>query len=43
MSYTFDEELNENLFVIENLKPMQIPNMDLEIIMKGREAFTKEG
>ena len=42
MSYAFDEELNESPFIIEKLKPIQIPNMDLEIIFKGREHFTKE-
>ena len=42
MSYAFDEEIKESPFIIEKLKPIQIANMDLEVIFKGREYFTKE-
>ncbi len=42
MSYTFDEEIKESPFIIEKLKPIQIANMDLEVIFKGRKNFTKE-
>jgi ATP-dependent Lon protease len=42
MSYAFDEEIKESPFIIEKLKPIQIANMDLEVIFKGRKNFTKE-
>lgn len=42
MEYFFDEELkNRNPFTIVNLKPIQMPNMDLNEIFEGRKRFTK--
>ncbi|MCD2347238.1 protease Lon-related BREX system protein BrxL [Clostridium guangxiense] len=43
MNYYFDEEVrNSNPFSISNLKPIQMPNMDINEIFDGRESFTKE-
>ena len=43
MQYYFDEEnKNSNPFRIENLKPIQMPNMDLNEIMQERQHFTKD-
>ncbi len=43
MEYFFDEEIrNVNPFSISSLKPIQMPNMDLNEIMEGRKHFTKE-
>ena len=43
MSYTYYEEnKKESPFSISNLKPIQMPNMDLEEILEARKNFTKE-
>lgn len=43
MDYYFDEEVKGvSPFNISNLKPIQMPNMDINEIMDGREEFTKE-
>ncbi|MEH7119838.1 protease Lon-related BREX system protein BrxL [Neobacillus vireti] len=43
MDYYFDEEIkNMNPFSISNLKPIQMPNMDLNEIFEGRKQFSKE-
>ena len=43
MEYYFDEEVrNTNPFSISNVKPIQMPNMDLNEIIEGRKSFTKE-
>jgi len=43
MDYYYDEELkNMNPFRISNLKPIQMPNMDINEIFEGRKKFTKE-
>lgn len=43
MDYFFDEEVKGvSPFNISNLKPIQMPNMDLEEIMEGRKEFTKD-
>lgn len=43
MEYFFDEEVrNMNPFSISSLKPIQLPNMDLNEMMEGRKSFTKE-
>ncbi|WP_445666993.1 protease Lon-related BREX system protein BrxL [Kurthia sp. FSL E2-0154] len=42
IDYFFDEEQrNLSPFSIANLKPIQMPNMDLNEIIDGRKAFTK--
>ncbi|MXO77661.1 ATP-dependent Lon protease, partial [Paenibacillus sp. OT2-17] len=43
MEYFFDEEVkNSNPFSINSLKPIQMPNMDLNEVFEGRKSFTKE-
>ncbi|MDN4095648.1 protease Lon-related BREX system protein BrxL [Brevibacillus agri] len=43
MEYFFDEEVrNSNPFSISSLKPIQMPNMDLNEILEGRKSFTKD-
>lgn len=43
MDYYYDEnEKNKSPFYIRSLKPIQMPNMDMEEIFKGRDAFTKD-
>lgn len=43
MDYYYDEEQkNVSPFSISNLKPIQMPNMDLNEILEGRKHFSKE-
>ncbi|NHM30665.1 protease Lon-related BREX system protein BrxL [Neobacillus terrae] len=43
MDYYYDEEeKNMSPFSISNLKPIQMPNMDLNEIIEGRKGFTKD-
>lgn len=43
MDYFYDEEQrNINPFSISNLKPIQMPNMDLNEMIEGRKQFTKD-
>lgn len=43
MDYFYDEEVkNMNPFSISSLKPIQMPNMDLNEVFEGRKYFTKE-
>jgi ATP-dependent Lon protease len=43
MDYYYDEEQkNMSPFSISNLKPIQMPNMDINEIMEGRKEFTKD-
>nr|WP_061859495.1 protease Lon-related BREX system protein BrxL [Priestia megaterium] len=43
MDYYYDEEQkNISPFSISNLKPIQMPNMDLKEIIEGRKEFTKD-
>lgn len=43
MEYYFDEEVkNHNPFRISSLKPIQLPNMDLNEVLEGRKSFSKE-
>lgn len=43
MDYYFDEEVrNSSPFNISNLKPIQMPNMDIEEIFEGRKGFSKD-
>jgi ATP-dependent Lon protease len=43
MEYYFDEEIkNHNPFRISSLKPIQLPNMDLNEVLEGRKSFSKE-
>ncbi len=43
MEYFVDEEdKNASPFLIQSLKPIQMPNMDVNEIIEGRKAFSKE-
>ena len=43
IDYFFDEEVrNTNPFSVSNLKPIQMPNMDITEIFEGRKQFTKD-
>lgn len=43
LDYYFDEEVRDNNpFIISNLQPIQMPNMDMDEIFKERDQFTKE-
>lgn len=43
MDYFYDEEVkNMNPFSISSLKPIQMPNMDLNEVFEGRKNFTKQ-
>src|SRR6056297_570583 len=43
MEYYYDEEARDsNPFIIKRLTPIQMPNMELEEIFKGRDEFTTE-
>ncbi|NLN86357.1 MAG: protease Lon-related BREX system protein BrxL [Syntrophomonadaceae bacterium] len=43
MEYFFDEEArNNNPFRIQNLKPIQMPNMDLDEVLEGRRHFSQD-
>lgn len=43
IDYFFDEEVRNTMpFSVSNLKPIQIPNMDINEVFEGRKNFTKE-
>ncbi|MDR7870701.1 MAG: protease Lon-related BREX system protein BrxL [Tissierellaceae bacterium] len=43
MDYFYDEESNSRMpFIVSNLKPIQMPNMDINEIIEGRKHFTKD-
>jgi ATP-dependent Lon protease len=43
IDYYYDEEVkNSNPFSVNSLKPIQMPNMDLNEIFEGRKSFSKE-
>lgn len=43
IDYFFDEEVrNTNPFSVSNLKPIQMPNMDINEVFEGRKQFTKD-
>lgn len=44
ISYYHDEETKKSCspFYIESIKPIQMPNMDMEGLFEGRKGFTKE-
>lgn len=43
MSYQFDEEDNKGTpFVLDSLKPIQMPSLDLEELLKGRKQFNSD-
>jgi ATP-dependent Lon protease len=42
MQYFFEEGSKKSPFIIEDLKPIQMPNMDMEELFAGRKYFTEE-
>jgi ATP-dependent Lon protease len=43
IDYYYDEEVkNSNPFSVNSLKPIQMPNMDMNEVFEGRKSFTKE-
>jgi len=42
MRYLFEESANRSPFVIADLTPIQMPNMDINEVFTGRRAFTKD-
>ncbi len=43
MEYFYDEnEKNRTPFYIRSLKPIQMPNMDMDEVFEGRQSFSKE-
>src|SRR5256885_10589016 len=42
LEYFFEEDQKSSPFVLRDLKPIQMPNMDMGELYKGRKAFTEE-
>ena len=42
LQYFYEENQKGSPFIIQDLKPIQMPNMDLEELFQGRRAFTEE-
>src|SRR3984893_5003219 len=42
LEYFFEEDQKGSPFVLRELKPIQMPNMDLEELFQGRRAFTEQ-
>ena len=43
MNYYYDEDIkNSNPFIIIDLKPIQMPNLNMQEIFEGRKHFTKD-
>lgn len=42
MEYFYDENEKHTPFYIRSLKPIQMPNMDMNEVFEGRETFSKE-
>jgi len=42
MQYFFEEGQKGSPFIVEELKPIQMPNMDLDELFEGRKGFTEE-
>ena len=40
MEYFYDETTKASPFIIRELKPIQMPNLDMEGVFEGRKAFT---
>ncbi len=41
LEYFFEEDQKESPFVLRDLKPIQMPNMDMDELFQGRRAFTE--
>lgn len=42
LRYHYEEGQGSSPFILEEIKPIQMPNMDLEPLFEGRKAFTEE-
>src|SRR5947209_12190589 len=42
LEYFYEEDQKGSPFVLRDLKPIQMPNMDLEELFQGRRAFTEQ-
>ena len=42
LEYFYDENRRSSPFIVTQLKPIQMPNMDMEAIFEGRRAFTEQ-
>ena len=42
LQYFFEEDQKGSPFVLQDLKPIQMPNMDMEELFLGRRAFTED-
>ena len=42
LKYFYEEGQKSSPFVIEELKPIQMPNMDMNVVFEGRKAFTEQ-
>ncbi|MFA1804049.1 BREX system Lon protease-like protein BrxL, partial [Xanthomonas campestris pv. campestris] len=42
LRYVYEEGQKSSPFIVEDLKPIQMPNMDMQALFEGRRAFTDE-
>jgi len=42
LRYLYEENQKGSPFIVEDLKPIQMPNMDMAALVEGRKAFTDE-
>ena len=42
LEYFYDEASKSSPFILKELKPIQLPNMDMEALFEGRKSFTRE-
>lgn len=42
INYVFDEGAKTSPFIVADLKPIQMPNMDLNSLLEARKAFTED-
>lgn len=42
LQYLYEAGSNASPFILSELKPIQMPNLDLEAVFEGRRAFTEE-
>ncbi|MBI5192435.1 MAG: protease Lon-related BREX system protein BrxL [Nitrospirae bacterium] len=42
LRYFYEEGQSVSPFILEDIKPIQMPNMDMETLFEGRRAFTEE-
>jgi len=42
LRYVYEENQKSSPFIVEDLKPIQMPNMDMQALFEGRRAFTEE-